>query len=549
MVERSRLRTELSLSEELRTLQSGGLMCDTRLVTDSGHSVRVHWPLLSWRGVWWSELGQHRSHAETVVILAGVDQHQLNNFVENLYYSDTKYGDDVWEYNFEDQSGYVSETYEEDNVEVKPEPEMNYDDKEIKTISFKRESLDESDESDDESDEDYKEDRKTTVISVGSEDSLVGFEHKDIIIKMLKNNDREGHVNMIYSRHKSRVPPFIEIDKDILGDLVDTLELKHLKNNPYRKYDFSCKICGKSNKHYVKIYSHVVSHVGKFIHCTECNKSCKWPEPHLKTRHSDHQSPRYTCEICDKEVIGKASLERHKATHIMMYCDMCDFHCEGQSNMYVHKDRKHFKRWKKEVVCPTCGKVLGSKDYLKDHMKIHEKDRQPLQCEFCDRTYITEHSLLNHQRAQHFEKKFVCDVCGQKFYTEFKQKAHYLRYHTDLKPFQCTECDYKTNNKRALEAHRSNHKPPKYSCPFCGKKFIQKQSMDKHIMTHTGEKPYGCKDCDFRCIQANDLRLHYSRRHGVKVENISQFKTPKPHCNEVGDKINKKMIVQCDDSV
>ena len=88
------LRSELSLLSELSCLQQQGAVCDTRLVTDSGHSAAVHWPLLAKRGVWWAELARHTScpgHApDTVVLLQGVTQLQLQQFVEELYAGTTQ---------------------------------------------------------------------------------------------------------------------------------------------------------------------------------------------------------------------------------------------------------------------------------------------------------------------------------------------------------------------------------------------------------------------------------------------------------------------------
>ena len=62
------------------------------------------------------------------------------------------------------------------------------------------------------------------------------------------------------------------------------------------------------------------------------------------------------------------------------------------------------------------------------------------------------------------------------------------------------------------------HQEAKLACNHCGKTFRQRGVLKFHIMTHTGEKPYACTDCTYRCIQPYDLRKHFLEQHNKVIE-------------------------------
>ena len=56
--------------------------------------------------------------------------------------------------------------------------------------------------------------------------------------------------------------------------------------------------------------------------------------------------------------------------------------------------------------------------------------------------------------------------------------------------------------------------PAEFLCPYCSKIMKTRKEMARHIMIHTGEKPFSCTFCNFRTNRKSTLKEHVKRRHG-----------------------------------
>ena len=62
-----------------------------------------------------------------------------------------------------------------------------------------------------------------------------------------------------------------------------------------------------------------------------------------------------------------------------------------------------------------------------------------------------------------------------------------------------------------------------FVCHFnnCGRLFKSKQKVQRHLLTHTGEKPYACRFCDYRTARKDQVKIHEYGKHYDDLKALS----------------------------
>ncbi|RXG70518.1 hypothetical protein Avbf_00232 [Armadillidium vulgare] len=54
-----------------------------------------------------------------------------------------------------------------------------------------------------------------------------------------------------------------------------------------------------------------------------------------------------------------------------------------------------------------------------------------------------------------------------------------------------------------------------YKCVICGTSFSQGYNYKRHMLTHSGFKPYACPMCPYRSTQSNNVKRHLANVHSI----------------------------------
>lgn len=130
----------------------------------------------------------------------------------------------------------------------------------------------------------------------------------------------------------------------------------------------------------------------------------------------------------------KTSLFTHHKTH-PEHCVHCGEN-RGSSveNIYEH-NLKHINI--RPFICKLCGDSFLRNQQFVEHEKSHDKPPEEpaikeskYKCKTCQLTYSNWKLFYKHQQESgHFNEKFLCEICGSEFHSNFLLSQHIRRLH------------------------------------------------------------------------------------------------------------------------
>ena len=104
--------------------------------------------------------------------------------------------------------------------------------------------------------------------------------------------------------------------------------------------------------------------------------------------------------------------------------------------------------------------------------------------------------------SQNYDNYGDCDIDEQ--YGQGRRERC-LDSSSSRQPFQW----HRSRGRNLLLNNNGNSMNLRYfNCDFCSYKSLRKDYLQKHVRTHTGEKPYQCSYCDYRSAQKQNVNVH-----------------------------------------
>nr|CAI5830373.1 unnamed protein product [Callosobruchus analis] len=332
----------------------------------------------------------------------------------------------------------------------------------------------------------------------------------------------------------------------------------------YCKNTLTCKKV--LDDHIVKKHPDFIASISSKVHeCTKCSFKTVHPsrlKKHIKVKHPDIDGNHITnrCIYCNKTFTSKQALDGHiikthpdfiaSVTSKVHECTECTYkttsnECIRQHIMAKHPETADNHIFSRCMYCNntfTCRRVLDDPIVKRHPDFIASVSRKVHKCTKCTFktvriSHLKDHIMVKHPDIGGDRITNRCIYCSKTFTSTQSLDDHIIKTHPDFiasvsrKVHECTECTYKSTSNGNLKRHMVKHlnaagNHTTARCIYCNITFVQKQTLDDHIVkTHpdfiasVNTKIHECTQGTYKTTIPKDIREHLMSKHTEIADN------------------------------
>ncbi|XP_029351527.1 zinc finger protein 14-like [Echeneis naucrates] len=139
-------------------------------------------------------------------------------------------------------------------------------------------------------------------------------------------------------------------------------------------------------------------------------------------------------------------------------------------------------------------------------------------CPVCNKTFLRAAAMRRHQEIHSANRdlRYKCANCDKRFRDHYDMNRHNMRVH------EKEELSSNTNEEDLGDPSTSEMMSENKNCGLCGKYFARRVDMDRHMKSHSEDRPYKCSFCEKKFKNPYVLK-----RHQKEICKSRELKKPK----------------------